>query len=151
MSVLLKQLILVWVIILPVTGFSQIETDTVAAMLPNLTLDYYNGYNIENRSYNYELMNQKRQIEKLSADIFHLSSIAFLLADALVTYVGINNDWSLWVTIPVGIAAGAAAVYPIYRWSKSIRKKAKSIEVSPVVGAYTNTDNIYGISVTASF
>lgn len=135
----------------PMTGFSQVATDTINEALPNLTLDYYNGYNIENRSYNYELINQKRQIEKLSADVFHLCALAFLLGDALVVMVGINNDWSLWVTIPTGLAAGAAAVYPIYKWSKHINNKAKAIEVSPVVGIATNTDNIYGISITANF
>lgn len=125
------------------------EENHVFSQKPSLSYEYYTQSSISNRNYDYELLNRKKALESIAADIHRgglLSS--FGVATGVAAVIGISlKEFSLGLSIPLGIVAGGGAGVGTYflfnYWGEQVYKKSTAIEVSSQEDDFSNISSSY--------
>lgn len=100
----------------------------------NLTLieDFYANQASLARSYDYELLNQKKQYLKWSKDV-KIFSFGLTLGIVFTGgFLAVKYHWSLSWYIPVTTAIAVGGCIGALQWSKYYAKKASAIQLSPI-------------------
>lgn len=98
--------------------------------LPILPLSAYLETNSMDRSYDYKLLNKKRKLQRMSKDVTTLGFLCSIGVMVGVSVIGVEKNWSDWITIPCSSIAFFAITLPFNAWSEKLEKKANAIDVS---------------------
>ena len=135
----------------------------------NLTLieDFYANQASLARSYDYELLNQKKRYLKWSNDV-KIFSFGLTLGIVFTGgFLAVKYHWSLGWYIPVTTAIAVGGCIGALQWAKYYAKKASAIQLSPIY-SYSISESVsvsalalqelwnpgklgFGVGITKSF
>lgn len=109
--------------------------------LPVLSDEVYSVGVVLDRNYDYDLLNKRLKLIRLSNDLKIIGFVSAFAVDIIIMWVGVNQEWNSWVMIGTGVAGGIGADWLFSRIAGNIRKKADAIVVNsaPVANIGSNT------------
>lgn len=117
----------------PIVNQTQEATDSVSLEnLPVLSSQIYD-FDIElNRNYEYDVINKRRSLLKLSNDLNIIGFVSMFATAGILIGIGCTHDWNSWLTVGGGIVGGIGIEWIFYKIADNIRKKADAIIINSV-------------------
>ena len=118
-------LITITALLISTTGWADESGDTVA--LPRLTEQYYQSQTFLTHSYDYELVNRKRRLQKQASDVNAIGSSLTSIVSLFGGMIASNAGWKEGVYIPSAVILELGGIWGLSVWSRHIQEKADEI------------------------
>lgn len=112
---------------------------------------YFDNSDILVRSYNFELINKKKRLNMWSNEVTIFGFTALFGIISLGSWLGVNNDWSVWVTVPVETVVGIGTLWGFIAWGNNLKKRSDAILVADVPVYLWKGSRLYASHFTTSF
>lgn len=100
--------------------------------LPVLSDEVYSIDVILDRNYEYELLNKRLKLIKMSNDLKIVGSVSMFAVMGIFIGIGVTQDWNSWVMIGCGLVGAFGSEWLFNKIASNLRKKADAIVVNSV-------------------
>lgn len=111
---------------------TEFNDSTIVEELPILSANIYESEIEMNRNYEYDIINKRRSLIKLSNDLRIVGVVSMFAIVGIISGIGCTHDWNSWLIIGSSVVGGLGIEWMFNRFASNLRKKADAIVINTV-------------------